>query len=586
MFPSKHLIIFIWLALLSYLAWANRNDHSIHLEHNSHLQHPNLQHESIASHQQYEINIPKQNVPSSLSKKSKSNVNPSIQMTVSRDGLNKALEWVVPQVSYLLGLVKIPDYHDSINIPIIGDVQLDVTSMDIKQISIKDLTFQNDGSSQSSFFINLNGLNINMNDNWHYRQNNFPHIEGHGTSEVTIVGASISGKMKMLINDQGKSYIWISTPDDLNVQLGDLSVKVNGGISGEITNALMKIFGKVLKPVITDALKQAVTKEIDDMLKEMTESLSFSIPVPVAENQMNLDITLTDTPNFQDDYASFAIKGAWNIEGKQSPDSPIIPERLPDSPRHNGMLNFFISHAILENFFLTAITGNIFHWHITNDMVPPESPYKLRTDSLKYIFPELYKQYNNSELTLDVDISELPKITLNKDNGFYASLNITLLFSVVQDGGNLKPVFSLSTVFAARSPQLSLINVNEGKSVNVTGTLENADLKILLKDSWIGDINVGYIQTQAKIIIIFGYIPILQQQLKDGIIFDLPEVLYGKLSLLDTLFSFEDGFFDFSSSFKIDPSSIPKIYLPRGAIGVVNHLKSELESENINIPII
>ena len=109
---------------------------------------------------------------------------------------------------------------------------------------------------------------------------------------------------------------------------------------------------------------------------------------------------------------------------------------------HNCNLVFSVMHLKLDTWTNASFCGQADYMHWIVDKMPDQSI--LNTAGWRYIVPQLYKQYPNDDMNINISVSSPPIIKVAKDDiSAFVNLDVTI---DVNDAGEVIPVACISLV--------------------------------------------------------------------------------------------------------------------------------------------
>jgi lipopolysaccharide-binding protein len=151
------------------------------------------------------------------------------------------------------------------------------------------------------------------------------------------------------------------------------------------------------------------------------------------------------------------------------------------------------------------------HWIV--DKMPDQSI--LNTAGWRYIVPQLYKQYPNDDMNINISVSSPPIIKVAKDDiSAFVNLDVTI---DVNDAAEVIPVACISLEISTSGSAEILRN-------NLAGSVRLKGFSAYLKWSEIGNINIHLLKPVMSTILKTVFLPIVNLHLKRG--FPLP-MLHG-----------------------------------------------------------
>ncbi|CAA7040585.1 unnamed protein product [Microthlaspi erraticum] len=157
----------------------------------------------------------------------------------------------------------------------------------------------------------------------------------------------------------------------------------------------------------------------------------------------------------------------------------------------------------------TLVYFNAQRMHFIIDVTKNGS--SLSTSDWKNILPELYKQYPNVKMMLNMSVTSPPYVSITK-NGIGATIHLEISINVQHFGA----VLSAASISSA----LNVAGLLEIEEKSLSGSLRLIDFNATMSWSKIGELQASYIQDVTSTILESLFLPSVNTRLKRG--FPLP----------------------------------------------------------------
>lgn len=333
-------------------------------------------------------------------------------------------------------------------------------------------------------------------------------MSGNGTATCAISKSVISlGFVVELKND--KPFFRVV---DTTVSLNQFDIKVEGGgFAGWLIELLTKILKGPISKVASDGIKDALKKSIDEDLNSAIQAAPFVLPIP--QLKVSFDLQTPKPTLIQDLFSVFSSKLVF-YPTNDPRDPPIPPIPMPDKPHSDNAVQVLASELIVNSLSHALFVQDMMKIVVTDDMIPPESPLRLNTTSLKSQLPDLYEKFPNMLLQMSVAASSFPTITF-KNNASYFEAKGTDLFTVINRDGSKKDAF-IADIGLSFNTHLQMVSYDDGKKYNLTGEIKDFNISMKLKESFIGQMDLSRLEAFLNIIIGRGFVPSWNRRLKAG----------------------------------------------------------------------
>jgi len=349
----------------------------------------------------------------------------------------------------------------------------------------------------------------------------WPHLSGHGSADIAIggVAATVNIGFKDVNGEPGCSVLTDA------VTVGSFSCKIHGS-EGWMINIFLDLFKNKIKDAVTKGIKQGIEKGIDDNLNHVLSTL------PLKQNIKNIiigDFTLVDAPRFGPNFMVMDLKGEfYGVKHPQEP--PFQPVPTPDIQNTNVMVQFTIAQFVPDSATFALWKDGLLVLHVTDSMIPPDSPVRFNTDSFKFIIPQLYNAFPSKALEANISPLSTPLVTFEASSMMNFQSSLEMIWYAVVSAGNLQPAMTLGIDLIA-SGKVSLVN----KALFVNMTFANVTLS--LRSSNIGPVDITPLNDIALLAVSEG-IPFINEFFKNG--FPLPQI--PQVQLVNPYLGYGNGF--------------------------------------------
>uniref|UniRef100_A0A2P2J3S6 Lipid-binding serum glycoprotein C-terminal domain-containing protein n=1 Tax=Rhizophora mucronata TaxID=61149 RepID=A0A2P2J3S6_RHIMU len=262
---------------------------------------------------------------------------------------------------------------------------------------------------------------------------------------------------------------------------------------------------------IGSAVEQAISKKINEgivKLDSRLQSLPNQIPV---DHAASLNITFVGNPRLYNSSIEFVFNGLFTAVDNVSLQSYLHKGAQASCNVQARMTEISLDESVLNSASLVHFNAGYMHWMV--DKCSNQS--LLNTAAWKYVSPELYIQYPNDNMTLNISIMSPPVMRI-LEHAIDATIYLDVTVNVL-DAGEIIPVVGvLSIINASCSPQIV--------GNNLAGMLKLNNFNVSLKWSKVGDVHMHLVQSVAFTILETFFIPYINLHLMKG--FPLP-LLHG-----------------------------------------------------------
>ncbi|KAI5351058.1 hypothetical protein L3X38_003949 [Prunus dulcis] len=387
-----------------------------------------------------------------------------ISVVISSKGLEFSKDLLIEQAVSSIIPLQLPQIEKSVKIPLVGQVHV-VLSNITTIIWLFDISDNGDAS------IQVEGMEVG----------------------VTLVLNGQEGTLKLSVLECG-CYV------------KDISIKLDGGASWLYQGLVDAFEGQIVS-----AVEDNISKKIREGIMKL-DSLLKSLPKQIALDDIAaLNVTFVGNPVLSNSSIEFQINGlimapnddfASSLYNKGSLDHVLFnaPAKMVEISLHEN---------VFSSVSLVFFNENYMQWVINK--TPDQS--LLNTAGWKYIVPQLYKQYPNEDMELNISVSSPPIMTA-VNNG----INITVYSDVtisVMDADEVIPVACISLENHASCFPDILIN-------KLAGTIKLNHVTAYLKWSKIGNLHMHLVQAVLSTILKTVVVPYVNLHLWKGLPLRLP----------------------------------------------------------------
>lgn len=427
-----------------------------------------------------------------------------ISLDISNKGLDFVKEFLVEMAESSLVPLDLPNIEKSKHIPIIGTVHMVFSNITINNIHVISSTVK---AGDTGIVISVSGAYANMTMNWEYSYSNWllpTPITDNGEASIQVEGMDV-GISFNLTNHQGSLML---SPLDCGCSVKDIFIKLHGGASW-LYQGLIDAF----EDRISSAVENAISKKLREgivKLDSLLQSLPKEIPI---RNIAALNVTFVGDPQFRESSLILSINGLISTKDAYAAPPYQHLEHLLASLEHllttvsvkdpASMVTISLHEKVLVSASSVYYDANKMHWIV--DKVPEQS--LLNTAGWRFIIPQLYRQYPNDDMNLNVSIFSPPHPKI-KEHQIDLTAHADVVINVL-NSGEVTPVACFSmAVSGSASPWIS--NNNLGGSIGLD------EFSLSLKWSKIGNLHVNLVRVLMSTALRTVILPYINLKLSKG----------------------------------------------------------------------
>lgn len=404
--------------------------------------------------------------------------------------INKAVSTIIP--------LQLPDIEKSVKIPLIGKVHMILSNITIYSVNISSSYVE---TGNPGLVLVASGATASLSMKWAYSYSTWLIvISDSGDASVQVKDMEVG--LTVAFKEQGGTLELSLLDCGCHVQ--DITIKLNGGASWlyqGIVDAFQGSIGSAVENAISKKIKEEIVK-----LDSLLQSLPKQIPI---DHVAALNATFVDSPVLSNSFIELEINGLFTAT-----DDFAVPRNY-DKGKKSSLFNNcpakMIEISLHEDVFNTAglvyLNAGCMHWIVDNSL----NHSFLNTAAWKYVYPQLYLQYPNHEMSLNISATSSPAVKIAK-NGINVTIYLDVTVNVLDDS-KVIPVACISLeIYASCSPQI-LWN-------KIAGTLKLKSFTMSLKWSEIGNVHMDLLQPVIFALLETVFIPYVNLHLMRG--FPLP----------------------------------------------------------------
>lgn len=425
-----------------------------------------------------------------------------ISATISEKGLDFFKGLLVNKAVSSLTPLELPQIEQIVKIPIVGHVRILLSDIALYEVDISS-SYVSPG--KSGIAVVASGATANLSMNWSYSYHTWlvpvPITDG-GQASVQVEGMEV-GFTLSLKNQEGTIRLSLL---ECGCHVDDIFIKLDGGASW-----LYQVMVNAFENKIKSSIEEAISKKIAEVIFQVDSEMQ-NLPKKIQIHSLaTLNVTVVNDIVLSDTFIGFEINGLFTAADKMSPFKydPKKSQPFVSCGKPAKMIGLLLHQNVINSALVTFFSENIMTW--TVDKVTDQS--LLNTAGWKDVVPELYKQYPNDDMILNISASSPPNAKIldhNIDATAYLDITIKVLNS-----SEMIPVACIALVLDASG--FAKISRN-----NLSGAIRLDDFTMNLKWSKIGDLQMNLIQPVISSLLKTIVLPYVNLRLSKG--FPLPTI--------------------------------------------------------------
>ncbi|KAL9267288.1 putative BPI/LBP family protein [Drosera capensis] len=427
-----------------------------------------------------------------------------ISVSISEKGLVFVKDLLIDKAVSALTPLELPDIVKNVKIPVVGKVHIVLSDVVIYHIDVESSYVE---SGEDGFVIAASGATGNMSMSWKYSYKPWLvpiEVSDKGDASVLVEGMEVA-LLASLRSNEGKLKLSVL---ECGCSVEDITIKLDGGASW-LYQGLVEAFGNKIE----SAVENAITKKINQGISKIDSSLQ-SLPQDIrVDDTASLNVTFVSDPTFDDSYVDFEINGLFiGTENALPPKHQNgISQALASCQGPAKMVAISLQADVLNSASLVYFRAGEMQWTLAK--IPDQSI--LNTADWREDVPQLYEQFPDDDMTLNVSVSSSPVLKVSSDTMdtiIYSDVTIDVLDD------------SVATSVACISLVITASGSVEMSGNNLTGSIKLDNISLSSKWSSVGDLPLHLIEPVIASVFDGYLMPRLNSHLKHG--FPMP-VIHG-----------------------------------------------------------
>uniref|UniRef100_A0A3Q2ZWY0 Bactericidal permeability-increasing protein n=1 Tax=Kryptolebias marmoratus TaxID=37003 RepID=A0A3Q2ZWY0_KRYMA len=430
--------------------------------------------------------------------------NPGVKVRLTNKGLEYGRQLGIASIQQKLKTVEIPDFSGKARV-VIGEVKYSLSNMRIVNVGLPRSAI--DLVPGTGVKLTIGDAFISMKGNWRVK-----YLRDSGSFDLNVNGLTITTSIAVKSDETGRPAVSIVS---CAASVGSVKVKFHGGASW-----LYNLFSKYVDKALRNALQKQICPLVNKAVEDLNTELKTLNVLAKVDKYAEIEYSMVSSPEVSKSSIDLSLKGEfYNIGKHQEP--PFSPTAISLPPQTDKMLYIALSAFTPNSAGFVYNKAGVLSLYITDDMVPKASPFRLNTKTFGVFIPQIAKQFPGLMMKLLLKTEESPKVSFEPKNATLQT-SATMTAYAIQPNGTLSPLFVLN-VESSVTAHLFL------SGMNIAGSLSLNKMKLTLGTSYVGQFQVGTLDTIFQMVLKMVVIPIVNVQLAKG--YPLPAL--GKIQLVN-----------------------------------------------------
>ncbi|XP_057540372.1 putative BPI/LBP family protein At1g04970 [Amaranthus tricolor] len=470
-----------------------------------------------------------------------------ISISISEKGLEFVKDLLTEKAVSSLTPLELSPIEKTVRIPLVGSVKIVLSNIVIYHI---DVIYSDVEVGDDDISITASKATANLSMDWKYTYKNwFVEVSDHGDASVEV--DDMKASIEVTLKKQGGGLKLTLLESECEVE--DVDIKMNGGASW-LYQGIVDAFSNHIE----SAVENAIIKKLNEGILKIGTLLQ-SLPTQVKVDETSaLNVTFVSNPTFSDSSIGFVINGLF-IPMNESLSTPYqlqVSQSSIQSHNPAKMIAIALHEDVFNSGSLVYFNAGLMQWRV--EKIPDQS--LLNTTLWKEVVPELYEQFPDSRMVLDLLASSPPSVHIF-DGGMEATINTDVIVDVMSDG-EVVPVACGSVVISASGS----VKISGN---NLTGSIELDKFNLSAKWSKVGNLQIDVIRPVISEVLVDVLLPRLNTLLVQG--FPLP-LIHG-FTLEDAEIVYSDSLITVSSNVAYtEDNRLPSKYIIRDILSFLRFM--------------
>ncbi|XP_007560923.1 bactericidal permeability-increasing protein-like [Poecilia latipinna] len=435
-------------------------------------------------------------------------VNPGVTVRLTDKGLQYGKQLGIAAMQEKLKSIQIPDFSGSQRVSPIGKVKYSLSNIRLVNVGLPSSAVTL--VPGTGVRLTIGNAFMNLHGNWRVKYLRV--IKDSGSFDVNVNGLTISTTIVVKSDATGRPVV---SNTNCVANVASAKVKFHGGASW-----LYNLFSKFINKALRNALQKQICPLVDKTVIGLNPKLQTLNVLAKVDKYAEIEYSMVSSPVISQSSLDLNLKGQfYNIGKHQEP--PFIPAAFSLPSQNNNMLYMALSAFTANSAGFVYNKAGVLSLYITDDMVPKGSPFRLNTKTFGVFIPQIAKQYPGLMMKLLVRAEKSPTITFQPKNAT-AVATATVTAYAIQPNGTLSPLFVLNLESSVSADVYV-------RGLNIAGRLTLNQMKLSVGTSYVGQFQVGVLDSVLRMVLKVVVIPIVNVQLDKG--YPLPAL--GKMNLVN-----------------------------------------------------
>ena len=244
-------------------------------------------------------------------------------------------------------------------------------------------------TSPNKIVLSTNSLSVQVDADYKYK---VWIVSTHGSVDAKALNIALNVGVSVFLNEQKKLQL---NTDSIDVHIGGFDIKISGDILAKFLNFVKGLFENKIKGLVEQNVAKVLKTQAVQKLNEFANKLPNE--VPIGNFGVSLDYTPEQVPNFFEDRLELEVP-AFVYDNKIPKERPPIPQPAALSgAAGKDDVSILISDYLLNSATYATWKAGLFKFVLTDSIIPKQSPVRLNTDALEFIFSGITSKFGKNK---------------------------------------------------------------------------------------------------------------------------------------------------------------------------------------------
>uniref|UniRef100_A0AAQ4NTF9 Bactericidal permeability-increasing protein n=1 Tax=Gasterosteus aculeatus aculeatus TaxID=481459 RepID=A0AAQ4NTF9_GASAC len=346
---------------------------------------------------------------------------PGVKVKLTAKGLEYGRQLGMVSIQEKLKTIQVPDFSGNQRVTPIGKVKYSLTNLKIVDVGLP---------TSSVALVPGTGVRLSIGKAFIQRRNN------SGSFDLSVSDLTVGTSIAVESDETGRPAV---NTVDCAATVGSANIKFHGGASW-----LYNLFRKFIDKAIRRALERQICPLVTNAISDLNPQLKTLNVLAKVDKHAEIEYSMVSSPAVTASSLELGLKGEfYNIGKKQEPPFSAAAFNLP--PQADSMLYIGLSAFTANSAAFVYSAAGALSLYVTDDMVPPASPFRLNTNTFGVFIPQIAQRFLGLTMKLLVKTVKPPVVTFEPNNTMVKASGTVTAYAI-HPNSTLSPLFVLNLV--------------------------------------------------------------------------------------------------------------------------------------------